>query len=177
MKIIDKLKNNDRFYCRIKLWKHRKDKNLRKILLAYFKSEQPIVWGDINKENDINSNILKIDLSSSQDTGAGFFALLRRTLEYLYVADLLNLQPTVIWGENVPYAEKHPVNGSSNPYEYYFNPVSKVELDKGYAVFESNPALRLLWGKNSEVYDIDKDDIHKLHLTYEKYVSLNKVNI
>ena len=174
MGFIKKIKNNDRLYCSVKLFKHRKDKTLRSILLSYFRNDEPLAWGLVNKEKYGNKKFLKINLSSEAETGAGFFALLRRTLESLFVADQLNLEPYVVWGSNVPYAEKHSVNGSENPFEYYFKQVTTSHFEDAYISIEGNQAFRLFWGKNSEVYDIDQDDIERLRNTYKQFIKLNE---
>ncbi len=52
--------------------------------------------------------------------GDGFFAEHRRLLNYLYYADQLQLVPYIEFTGDYTYAEEHPVNGMSNPFEYYF---------------------------------------------------------
>ena len=52
--------------------------------------------------------------------GDGFFAEYRRMLNYLYYADQLQLIPYIVCTQDYTYAEAHPVNGHSNPFEYYF---------------------------------------------------------
>lgn len=52
--------------------------------------------------------------------GDGFFAEYRRLLNYLYYADQLHLIPYIEFTEDYTYAEKQPVHGHTNPFEYYF---------------------------------------------------------
>ena len=55
-----------------------------------------------------------------EDAGTGFFAQYNNLLAFLYFADYHGLTPVVRFHENFPYAEKEAVNGSKNPFEYYF---------------------------------------------------------
>lgn len=61
---------------------------------------------------------------------SGFFSNYNRVLSYLYFADQYHLTPVVEYSRENTYAEKHPVNGSENPYEYYFCQPAGISLDK-----------------------------------------------
>ena len=51
---------------------------------------------------------------------SGFFADHNRLLTLLYYADYYGMKPVVEYGEEYTYREEHPVNGTNNPFEYYF---------------------------------------------------------
>lgn len=71
----------------------------------------------------------------------GFFAELRFLLNELYFADKLGLVPVLTMSEKSSYAEKEPINGSTNPFEYYFLQPTEVSLasaKKSFAVVEHN---------------------------------------
>lgn len=71
----------------------------------------------------------------------GFFAELRHLLSEVYFADKLGLIPVLTMSKNSSYAEKEPVNGTTNPFEYYFLQPTDVSLEsaeKSYAVVEHN---------------------------------------
>ena len=71
----------------------------------------------------------------------GFFAELRFLLNELYFADKLGLVPVLTMSQNSSYAEKEPINGSTNPFEYYFLQPTEVSLEsaeKSFAVVEHN---------------------------------------
>ncbi len=71
----------------------------------------------------------------------GFFAELRFLLNELYFADKLGLAPVLTMSENSSYAEKEPINGTTNPFEYYFLQPTKVSLqsaENSFAVVEHN---------------------------------------
>lgn len=61
--------------------------------------------------------------------GDGFFAEYRRTLNYLYYADQLHLIPYLAYTQDYTYAEDHPVNGHTNPFEYYYEQPCVQEAD------------------------------------------------
>lgn len=61
---------------------------------------------------------------------SGFFSNFNRVLAYLYFADNYHLTPVVEFSAQNPYAEDHPVNGSSNPFEYYFCQPAGISADE-----------------------------------------------
>lgn len=71
----------------------------------------------------------------------GFFAELTYLLYEIYFADKLGLVPVLTMSENSSYAEKEPINGTTNPFEYYFVQPTDVSLEsaqKSFAVVEHN---------------------------------------
>ena len=71
----------------------------------------------------------------------GFFAELRFLLNELYFADKLGLVPVLTMSKNSSYAEKEPINGTTNPFEYYFLQPTEVTLESAensFAVVEHN---------------------------------------
>lgn len=51
---------------------------------------------------------------------AGFFAMYRRWLEYLYFSDICGYTPVINAGSDFLYKEKKAINNLTNPFEYYF---------------------------------------------------------
>ena len=72
-----------------------------------------------------HKGIYLIDLEESH---SGFFADYNKLLQYLYFADCYHLTPVVKFSDRFCYAEKHQVNGTSNPFEYYYKQPSEVSL-------------------------------------------------
>lgn len=66
-------------------------------------------------------------------TGGGLFSTVSSVLGHLRIASLLGLVPVVDF-ENYPtiYNERNPVNGTSNSWEYYFEPVSHIGVAEAY---------------------------------------------
>lgn len=77
--------------------------------------------------NERNSDaIFLIDMEESH---SGFFAEHNRLLALLYFADKYDMKPVVRFHPGYCYAEKHPVNGTTNPFEYYFEQPTDVSLE------------------------------------------------
>lgn len=77
-------------------------------------------------ENNIDKHFYYIFLPES---GNGFFAEFRKTLNALYFADLCGLIPIVEYSREFSYAEKEPVFGTTNPFEYYFEQPMNIGLE------------------------------------------------
>lgn len=61
---------------------------------------------------------------------SGLCAVLRRTISGLYIADMLNAVPVVSWN-NAPLLNDYKIiNGSGNPFEYFFEPLSNVSVEE-----------------------------------------------
>lgn len=56
----------------------------------------------------------------------GFFSLFFLVLDALVIAEKYGLTPVVEFGEHTLYYQNTEINGSRNPFEYYFEPVSEV---------------------------------------------------
>lgn len=59
----------------------------------------------------------------------GFFALLLQTLDALRYADRFYLTPIVTWSDRCLYKEDHPIDGESNPFAYYFEPLNGFDRE------------------------------------------------
>lgn len=80
-------------------------------------------YGEIKR----NENVFFIDMEESH---SGFFADHNRLLAMLYFADKYDLVPVVRYPDGYCYAEDHPVNGTSNPFEYYFEQPGGISLEE-----------------------------------------------
>ena len=113
---------------------------------------------------------------------SGFFADHNRLLSLLYYADYYGMKPVVEYGDQYSYREDHPVNGTENPFEYYFEQpcgISAEELGKYKSVLRSrkeNAALagRLNAGTVSGGYGMTEAYITALGEISRKYIRLNK---
>lgn len=114
----------------------------------------------------------------------GMFAHLRTLYKYLAFADRFGFIPVVLWTKDVPYSEEHPINGTTNPFEYYFCQPSEITIDDvrhSYNVFcscRSNADLTYLNdeypGKEGE-YNLSEEMIAKFSEISAKYLRLNPV--
>ncbi|HJA30884.1 MAG TPA: O-fucosyltransferase family protein [Candidatus Eisenbergiella pullicola] len=65
-----------------------------------------------------------------EESKSGFFADHNKLLEYLFFADYYHLIPVVEYTDRYCYAERHPVNGTTNPFEYYFEQPAGIDLNE-----------------------------------------------
>jgi hypothetical protein len=114
----------------------------------------------------------------------GFFSLFCLVLDALAIADRYGLTPVVEFGENTLYYQGCEINGSMNPYEYYFKPVSEIQVadvGKCYRVLfyrdgQRNRDFNIPFSVASQkiVNEGDKDDyIRNRAYIYKKYIKLN----
>lgn len=132
--------------------------------------------GNLNKDK----NILFYDRI---DMRSGFFSMFNSVLRILYVADKYHLTPVIKFAHNFLYAEEESViiNGTTNPWEYYFQQTSDVTVEEAYAssnVIHYDPMYE-------SVLFHDIDEIHRIYIPsdlllatlgkiYKRYIKLNK---
>lgn len=111
---------------------------------------------------------------------SGFFADHNRLLSLLYFADYYGLKPVVKYSDEYTYREEHPVNGTSNPFEYYFEQpagVSPEDLKQYSGVLccrKENAALAGLLNKNVKGgYGMSEEYMAELGRISQKYIRLN----
>lgn len=115
------------------------------------------------------------------DFNCGFFAIHRKLLEYLYFADICGYIPVIQYGNDFLYAEGHKINGTSNPYEYYFmQPSIQVkDIKKCHNVILSNnmhsDMVSLILNGKYGVYDANPRYINQMARISRKYVKLNSI--
>lgn len=113
---------------------------------------------------------------------SGFFADHNRLLSLLYYADYYGMKPVVEYSEKYSYREEHPVNGTSNPFEYYFEQpcgIGPEELSKYKGVLRSRKENAALAGRLNERsgsggYGMTEEYITALGDISRKYIRLNK---
>ncbi len=110
----------------------------------------------------------------------GFCAVLRWTLEKLYFSDYFGFTPIVEWGNVIPYYDTGMDIVTKNVFEYYFEPVSKInyeEIKDCGVVIEARMGHRnfsMEHASHELSYAISKSEIEKLAYIYKKYIHLNK---
>lgn len=129
-------------------------------------------------QKNANAVVYKIEINTSTD---GFFALFRATLNYLYFADLLHMEPFVIWGKEVPYAELEVFQGTDNPFAYYFKQTSLIDEKE---VLQSEYLIQSMWSHQSiaenlktqaQGYDHTEAYLRKMGEIAKKYIAFNEV--
>ena len=113
-------------------------------------------------------------------SGSGFFADHNRLLSYLYYADYFGLCPVVEYGSGYSYAEEKPVDGVSNPFEYYFKQPAEVSLEdlkeEGCVVKsrKENAALAGRLNTSGKGYDWSEEYLKEMGRISSKYIHLNE---
>lgn len=109
--------------------------------------------------------------------GDGFFAEYRRMLNYLYYADQLHLIPYIECTLDYTYAEDHPVNGHSNPYEYYWEqPCVQGENVGQYRYEVVNRECDLQYVRTAQMqngYDLPEEYVVAIAGIIRKYIRPN----
>lgn len=126
---------------------------------------------------ELNRNI-NIYLFDSNNNTSGFFARYRYILDSLYFADRFHFVPVVSLDQSFIYSEKEPVNGTTNPFEYYFEPVSSISVanaKNSYNVVRSVYAHTGIARGTKDSYLVANEYILRLAQIQRKYIRLNKV--
>lgn len=109
---------------------------------------------------------------------SGFFADHNKLLTYLYYADTFGFIPLVEYSKDYEYAENNPINGISNPFEYYFQQPSNIQLSdiKNYRfVLQSrkeNAAFVATQLNNRANYELNEGYLHEMGRISHKYIKL-----
>lgn len=141
---------------------------------------------------DIGKNPLKIEIErlSEKNPGRllyvaqtmgcdGFFAELRFILHELFFCEIFGLTPVVMMPSASCYSEKGPINGTTNPFEYYFDQVSDISLEdakQSSAVVKHNYYQRLYINKIYQMksgYLPPEEYLAKMAELTRKYINLN----
>lgn len=98
-------------YC---LGKSKDSRFMKRVMVL--ENEQNLV--ELKRNGEQSDNIYYfIDM---KEINTGFFAVYNKLLAFLYFADYYGLKPVIRFDNSFPYAENTLVNGTNNPYEYYF---------------------------------------------------------
>ncbi|GFI70326.1 hypothetical protein IMSAG249_02155 [Lachnospiraceae bacterium] len=116
-----------------------------------------------------------------EELSSGFFAEFNKLLTLLYFADQYNLKSVVRFGKNCYYAEQHPVNGTDNPFEYYFMQpcsISVNELSQYRCVLKSrreNSNFAIALNESSGGYARNEIYLGEMAKISAKYIRLNDI--
>ena len=174
-KIYHYLSKNSKLKCYARLIKNRNNKQFIERVLEINTNSNLV---DLSRKGILNNGraLYYIDF---EETGNGFFAEFRKVLNALYFADYFGLVPVVRYSPFFAYAEKELVDGTSNPFEYYYKQpggISLEDLEKSACVLNFR-SENISLAENmkpsggytySEVYESTMADIMK------KYIALNE---
>lgn len=106
-----------------------------------------LVYVESYGEEESTEVIFFVDMEESH---SGFFAEHNRLLALLYFADKYDMRPVVRYHSGYCYAEKHPVNGTTNPFEYYF------EQPAGIPLKELKTYRRVFRSRKENSYEVNR---------------------
>lgn len=174
------LKNHKLFYLIIYILKNHKNSKVTDKIFTPENFIQIYSFGNLNKDK----TIYFIDISSEY---MGFGAYFRWTLEALWEADRLNLEPVVKFGKLCPYNENTNFKLGTNSYEYYFKQVSNISVreamqSKNVFIFNQTDLIRVerelnTYDSNSNIicgYTFDGNYLDAMGQVVKKHIALNK---
>lgn len=179
-KIKSNLMNHKLFYLILYILKNHKNSKVTDKIFSPENFIQIYSFGNQNKDK----SIYFIDISSEY---MGFGAYFRWTLEALWEADRLNLEPVIKFGDLCPYNEKNNFKLGINSFEYYFEPVSNISVQealksKNVFIFHQTDLIRVerelnMYDANSNIicgYTFDENYLDVMGQVVNKYIVLNK---
>ena len=142
------------------------------------KSFNTITYENIEKRNSDNKESLYY--IKSGNCFSGFGAEFRRTLDALFFADYYNLKPVVEYNKKYIYAENKAVNGYDNPFEYYFEQTSNINIEHidsyKYVLFkEEHRGLAKYLFDSESAYEQSEEYIKEIGRIVNKYIRLNPI--
>lgn len=109
------------------LYCYRKGQDSRFVnTVKQFSEKNNLIYVESYGDEQVSDTVFLIDMEESH---SGFFADHNRLLAMLYFADKYDMKPVVRYHAGYCYAETHPVNGTDNPFEYYFEQPSGISLE------------------------------------------------
>ena len=165
--------NMPRLGCALYAFKHAGDKDY--VTKAVQTDSMVMRCKTFGKENS-DKNIYLIEFSEKNN---GFFAVYHKLLKHLYYADRFHFIPVVSYSRDFIYSEDHPVNGTDNPFEYYFiQPagISTESAKNSRNVFRSeyiHTMIDDLEQKKMSDYDVSDEYIAEMGKIAHKYIKLN----
>lgn len=178
MKVTDFLERHDQLYFWALVIRFGRNKNFRSKVNMINKDPRQVV---IEKRGSLYRGRLMYELDPVMPN-AGFFAVFRRLLSGLYYADEIGATPFISYSNLFLYAENDTINGTNEPFEYYFksiNKITKEEVNRANAVIQFEPKhIRLaesLNGARQLLYTVRDEYLDAMATVVKKYIHLNRV--
>ena len=168
------MKNMPRLGCALYAFKHSSD---RDYFQRAIRTDSLILKCESFGDKNPDRNIYMIRMG---DRNNGFFAEYHKLLKYLYYSDRFHLTPVVRFTDAFLYSEDHPVNGTGNPFEYYFDQpggISTGSADESRNVFRAehiHTMISDLIDKKKNDYEVTDEYVKILGDIASRYIRLNK---
>lgn len=161
------------------LYCYRKGQDSRFVnTVKQFAEMNNLIYVESYGDERISDPVFLIDMEESH---SGFFADHNRLLALLYFADRYDMKPVVRYHAGYCYAEAHPVNGTDNPFEYYFEQPAGIGPDSLASckrVFrsrkENSYEVNRLCG-DTNGYKRSEEYLNEMARITAKYIRLNSV--
>lgn len=187
------LRKNEKIHCILKTFHQIKRKDFRSYVLSYrfgeesqhgqeplpIPSESGLLRMDIYQRGKLNEG--QIVYMIPFDTEAfGFCSQLTVLLNRINIADRLGMLPCVNWYASEFYKEDVPVDGSTNIFEYYFEPIGGLTVSKAekscFVVYDDiNKGYGFDWVHIPLVdrnYKYTEADLERFAQLMEKYIHI-----
>jgi len=168
-----------------RVWRYRNDEKFVSKVMRIGYEPNVIELKSFGEKNP-GKNIYFVNIVGRNYIGFGVY--LRQTLYGLYEAEYLGFVPVVYYQpQGCLYAEDEEVNGTSNPFEYYFEQVSDVSVEDVYEsarvfLYEAAHSTRIearLGNMNPNMpggYLVNNDIyMSEMGRVFKKYMRLNQV--
>lgn len=153
------------------------------------------IWDELKNKNCQQKNVLQVKINhygvlnsnkiiyyiAEDNKNLGFFALYRYWIEYLYFADICGYTPVIFTGPDFPYKEKKKVNGTNNPFEYYFKQPASVDVQSVkmsrnviHAEIVHRAMVELILTGKYNNYKASKRYMHMMAHIVNKYMKFNQ---
>ncbi len=166
-------KGNSRFHCALYSLKHGGNPDY----VSKAMGKDPLVFrcrsfGDRNPDK----NLYFIEMGDPND---GFFAEYGKLLKFLHYANRFHMVPVVKFTESFLYAEKNPVNGSQNPFEYYYEQPGNISVEDAlnsrnvfFAEYIHTQEEGIISRKSGD-YQVTADYVRRMAELDHKYIRFN----
>ncbi len=187
------LKKHSGLYCILKLIRQFKNYDFRDYLLSYYIGMQwrEFVLPEVADPNAMHLSIYqrgklnpdKVIYQIPLDTaGFGFCSQMLVILNRINFAVELGMTPCVNWYASSLYKEKEPIRGTTNIFEYYFEPIEGISVEKAeksrFVVYDD---LARGYGTGwvylpltGKAYSYTEDDLSRFAYLMKNYICLQK---
>lgn len=147
--------------------------NLRKIQRNMYFLEQNKTFGNLNEDKTIY-------VIRRRPPAAGMFSNVNHVLQGLIYSDKNRMVPVVdMENYSTEYSQFRKIHGSRNAWNYFFKPVSKINVKEAYksrnvVLSDGSRILKnhFMSGRNL-TFALESNFLSEAHLIYSKYISLN----
>lgn len=155
--------------------KNIKNQEFKEFILNYELDPYLVKFQELGKSFP-EQNVLIIQ---NDDAGHGFFAEYRMTLNYLAFAEKYHFIPYIYYDRNYRYAEQEKINGTDNPFEYYFEQPAFLKYQEAFSaqnvVFAKNAHGDIAEKLNKQCcsYEVSDEYITYMSEIVRKYIRYN----